>query len=195
MGYVGANESSTLFGWRIYAEALRRGLGQAITVVVLTDGQRYNRTSTQTHFPRTVHIVSLFHAWEHLTLMAQSLRSPKAESPQKKPWRDLLETRDIGRLVGKACRDLPGAPEAGKALSKELGYFENNASCMRRAEYRERLFFVGSDVVEPGCRTVIGERLKQSGMRWSVRGANDIIALRCCIISGRFEDIGASCSG
>ena len=80
--------------------------------------------------------------------------------------------------MGKAGRDLPGAPEAGKALSKELGYFENNASCMRRAEYRERLFFVGSGVVEPGCRTVIGERLKQSGMRWSVRGANAIIGLR-----------------
>ena len=81
MGYVGANESSTLFGWRIHAEALRPGLGQAITVVVLTDGHRYNRTSTLTHFPRTVHFVNLFYAWEHLTLMAQSLRSPKAESP------------------------------------------------------------------------------------------------------------------
>jgi hypothetical protein len=53
-------------------------------------------------------------------------------------------------------------------------------------------FFVGSGVVEAGCRTVIGQRLKQSGMRWSVRGANAIIALRCCILSGRFEDFWAS---
>src|SRR5438132_13315883 len=63
---------------------------------------------------------------------------------------------------------------------------------MRYAEYREKKFFVGSGVVEAGCRTVIGERLKQSGMRWSVRGANAIIALRCCILSGRFEDFWAS---
>jgi len=65
--YVGAIESSELFGWRIYAEALRRGLEQAKTVVVLTDGARYNHAIVQTHFPGAVHIVDLFHAYEHLT--------------------------------------------------------------------------------------------------------------------------------
>lgn len=184
--YVGAIESSTLFGWRMYAEALRRGLEQAQTVIVLTDGQRYNRTITQTHFPGAVHIVDLFHAYEHLTGIARILWGPEAESP--KAWRDLLEAGDIKRLVSKAGKNLPGSSSAKKALSKELGYFKNNAACMCYAEYREKDFFVGSGVVEAGCRTVIGERLKQSGMRWSVRGANAIIALRCCIMSGRFED-------
>ena len=188
--YVGAIESSTLFGWRMYAEALRRGLEQAQTVIVLTDGQRYNRTITQTHFPGAVHIVDLFHAFEHLTLIAQILWGPEAESP--KAWRNLLEAGQIKRLVSQAGKKLPSSPKAKKSLSKELGYFENNASCMCYAEYRERNFFVGSGVVEAGCRTVIGERLKQSGMRWSVRGANAIIALRCCILSGRFEDFWAS---
>jgi len=77
-------------------------------------------------------------------------------------------------------------------MLQQLRYFANNAPQMRSAEYREKKFFVGSGVVEAGCRTVIGERLKQSGMRWSVRGANAIIALRCCILSGRFEDVWAS---
>ena len=77
-------------------------------------------------------------------------------------------------------------------MIKQLRYFEKNALQMRYAEYRARKFFVGSGVVEAGCRTVIGERLKQSGMRWSVRGANAIIALRCCILSGRFEDFWAA---
>ena len=188
--YVGAIESSTLFGWRIYAEALRRGLEQAPTVIVLTDGQRYNHTITQTHFPEAVHIVDLFHAYEHLTLIAQLLWGPQAESPQA--WRDLLEAGDIQRLVHKAGKTLPRSAQAKKSLRKELGYFENNALNMRYAEYREKNFFVGSGVVEAGCRTVIGERLKQSGMRWSVRGANAIIALRCCILSGRFEDFWAT---
>lgn len=188
--YVGAIESSTLFGWRMYAEAVRRGLEQAQSVIVLTDGQRYNRTITQTHFPGAVHIVDLFHAYEHLTLIAHILWGPEAQSP--KSWRDLLEAGDIKRLMSKAGKNLPGSPKARKALSKELGYFENSASCMRYAEYREKDFFVGSGVVEAGCRTVIGERLKQSGMRWSVRGANAIIALRCCIMSGRFEDFWAA---
>ncbi len=188
--YVGAIESSTLFGWRMYAEALRRGLGQAQTVIVLTDGQRYNHTITQTHFSDAVHIVDLFHAYEHLTAIAQLLWGHEAKAP--KAWRDLLEAGDISRLVRKAGRQLPGSAKGKKALLKQLRYFENNALQMRYAEFREKKFFVGSGVVEAGCRTVIGQRLKQSGMRWSVRGANAIIALRCCIMSGRFEDFWAS---
>ena len=59
---------------------------------------------------------------------------------------------------------------------------------MRYAEFRRQGLFVGSGVVEAGCRTVIGQRLKQSGMHWTVKGANNIIALRCCILSNRWED-------
>ncbi len=188
--YVGAIESSTLFGWRMYAEALRRGLDQAKTVIALTDGARYNRTIVQTHFPDAVHIVDLFHAYEHLTAIAQILWGQEAKAP--KAWRDLLEAGDIARLVRKAGKNLPASATSKKAMLKQLGYFEKNAPQMCYAQYREKKFFVGSGVVEAGCRTVIGQRLKQSGMRWSVRGANAIIALRCCILSGRFEDFWAS---
>jgi hypothetical protein len=188
--YVGAIESSSLFGWRMYAEAVRRGLDQAQTVIALTDGARYNRTIVQTHFPDAVHVVDLFHAYEHLTAIAQMLWGQEAKAP--KTWRDLLEAGDICQLVRKAGRQLPASAKTKKAMLKQLHYFEKNASQMRYAEFREKKFFVGSGVVEAGCRTVIGERLKQSGMRWSVRGANAIIALRCCILSGRFEDFWAS---
>ena len=188
--YVGAIESSELFGWRIYAEALRRGLEHAKTVVVLTDGARYNHTIVQTHFPGAVHIVDLFHAYEHLTAIAQILWGQQAKAP--KAWRDRLEAGDIDRLVRQAGQRLPPRAPSKKAMLKQLRYFEKNASQMRYADYREKKFFVGSGVVEAGCRTVIGERLKQSGMRWSVRGANAILTLRCCILSGRFEDFWAS---
>ena len=188
--YVGAIESSTLFGWRLYAEALRRGLAQAKEVIVLTDGARYNRTIAQTHFPEAIHIVDLFHAYEHLTTLAQALLGLEAKTPQA--WRDLLEAGDISGLVQKVGKAIPAVGPGRKSLLKQLGYFEKNALQMRYAEYRRKKYFVGSGVVEAGCRTVIGERLKQSGMRWSVRGANAIIALRCCILSGRFEDFWAS---
>lgn len=188
--YVGAIESSTLFGWRLYAEALRRGMAQAKEVIVLTDGARYNRTIAQTHFPEAVPIVDLFHAYEHLNGIAQILWGSEAKAP--KPWRSLLEAGNIPGLLRQAGKQLPGAAASRKQLHQQLGYFENNAAQMRYAEYRKMKFFVGSGVVEAGCRTVIGQRLKQSGMRWSVRGANAIIALRCCILSGRFEDFWAS---
>jgi hypothetical protein len=188
--YVGAIECSELFGWRLYAEALRRGLEQAKTVVVLTDGARYSHTIVQTHFPGAVHIVDLFHAYEHLTAIAQILWGQEAKAP--KAWRDRLQAGDIDQLVRQAGKHLPPSAQSKKAVLKQLCYFEKNASQMRYAEYREKKFFVGSGVVEAGCRTVIGERLKQSGMRWSVRVANAILAVRCFILSGRFEVFWAS---
>ena len=59
---------------------------------------------------------------------------------------------------------------------------------MRYPKFRRQHLFVGSGVIEAGCKTVIGSRLKQSGMFWTVQGANAIIALRCCHLNGRFED-------
>lgn len=188
--YVGAIESSTCFGWRLYAEAMRRGLEQARQVIVLTDGARYNHTIVHTHFPGAVHVVDLFHAYEHLTLLAQLRWGAQAEAPQA--WREALEAGDIATLLRRAGQRLPAAASPRPALLKALHYFEENAVQMRYAWFREQQFFVGSGVVEAGCRTVIGQRLKQSGMRWSVRGANAIIALRCCLLSDRFEDFWAS---
>lgn len=137
--YVGAIESSTLFGWRMYAEALRRGLEQAKTVIVLTDGQRYNYPIAQTHFPQAVHIVDLFHAFEHLSLIARIFWGPEAESPQA--WRDLLEDGDIGRLINKAGKRLPSSAKSRKALRREVGYFEKQclAHALRRVSEKEVL--------------------------------------------------------
>jgi hypothetical protein len=69
-----------------------------------------------------------------------------------------------------------------------MAYLEKNKERMRYADFRAQGLFVGSGVVEAGCKTIIGQRLKQSGMEWSLRGANAIISLRCMIKSGRFED-------
>jgi ferritin-like metal-binding protein YciE len=77
--------------------------------------------------------------------------------------------------------------EEQELLEKEIGYFEKNKERMRYDEFRKQGLFVGSGVVEAGCRTVLGQRLKQSGMHWSVKGANNIIALRCCFLSNRWE--------
>jgi hypothetical protein len=62
---------------------------------------------------------------------------------------------------------------------KELGYFLHNAPRMRYHWFRSRSLFVGSGVVEASCKTVVGQRLKQAGMHWTVGGADAIIALRC----------------
>jgi hypothetical protein len=59
---------------------------------------------------------------------------------------------------------------------------------MRYDKFRKEGLFVGSGVIEAGCKSIIGQRLKQSGMHWTVSGANSILALRCILRSGRWED-------
>ena len=82
----------------------------------------------------------------------------------------------------------PRTEELAALLRIEADYFERNAQRMRYPEFQRQKLFVGSGVVEAGCKTIIGSRLKQSGMFWTVRGANAILALRCYRLSGKFED-------
>jgi hypothetical protein len=88
-----------------------------------------------------------------------------------------------------AIRSLYSAnPEVVDKIRTEADYFERNAERMRYPKFRRQHLFVGSGVIEAGCRTVIGSRLKKSGMFWTVRGANAILALRYCHLNGRYED-------
>jgi hypothetical protein len=80
--------------------------------------------------------------------------------------------------------------EAAELLRLEADYFARNAPRLRYPEFRRQDLSVGSGVIEAGCKTVIGSRLKRSGMFWTVRGANAILALRCNRLSGKFEDYG-----
>jgi hypothetical protein len=83
-------------------------------------------------------------------------------------------------------------PQLTDKIQGEANYFERNAARMRYPQFRRQVLFVGSGVIEAGCKTVIGSRLKQSGMFWTVRGANAVIALRCNRLSRKFEDYWAS---
>ena len=65
---------------------------------------------------------------------------------------------------------------------------EKNAHRMRYPEFHAQGLCTSTGIVEAGCKLAIGTRLKRAGMHWTVKGADTIIALRCTILSGRFED-------
>ena len=115
------------------------------------------------------------------------------DAARQKNWMDvhqkgLLDEGKIEELVA-ALRSLDHAsPKVIEKICEEANYFEKNAERMRYPKFRQMHLFVGSGVIEAGCKTVIGARCKQSGMFWTVRGANAILALRCCHLNGRFED-------
>ena len=188
--FVGAIEGAEHFQWRIYAEAVRRGLYQARRVVIVTDGAEWIKNIVHTHFPRSTHIIDLYHAREHLIDLCKLLfeRDPRRFNQYKDPWWDQLDQGHIETIVEQARGLLPKDPNAIKDARQHVGYFEKNKERMRYADYFDQGLFVGSGVIEAGCKSVIGQRLKQSGMEWTVRGANAITALRCVIKSNRFED-------
>jgi len=103
----------------------------------------------------------------------------------QKRW---LDQGKIEKLVGALRSILSPNAEVPEQTRSEAAYFETNAARMRYPDFRRHHLFVGSGVIEAGCKTVIGSRLKRSGMFWTVRGANAIIALRCCHLNDRFED-------
>lgn len=189
--YTGAIETAEEFGKRIYLEAWNRGWSHAAKKVVLGDGAEWIWNLAELHFPGAIQIVDLYHARQHLWDLARRLY-PNDATAQKK-WMSLHQKRwldkgKIERLVASLRAIVSTDADLLEKLRTEADYFETHAQRMRYHSFRKQHLFVGSGVIEAGCKTVIGSRLKQSGMFWTVRGANAILALRCAHLNGRFED-------
>ena len=190
--YTGAIETAEQFGKRLYLEAWNRGSSRAEKKVVIGDGAEWIWHLAQQHFPAAIQIVDLYHARQHLWDVARLLYPAdivKQQRWMKTHQKRLLDQGEIEKLV-LALRDLACAqPELlAKNIRTEADYFHNNRQRMRYPNFRQQHLFVGSGVVEAGCKTVVGSRLKQSGMFWTVRGANAILTLRCSHLNRRFED-------
>ena len=173
------------FAQRVYREAIRRGFDTAAQRVVIGDGAAWIWRLADEQFPGAIEIVDIYHAKQHLCDAAKAIYGPGTDLADR--WaRDRRAELDAGRLcaVVAALRiHVATTPEARKCIHYVFG----NRHRMRYPQFRARGLCVSSGVVEAGCKQ-IGARLKRAGMRWTVAGANAIIALRCCILSGRFED-------
>ncbi len=188
--YVGVIETAEEFSHRIYAEAQRRGIDSAKNVCVLGDGALWIWNIAEEQFPGATQVVDLCHAREHYWNVARVYFGNDASKMNE--WAERRrEELDIGKVedVIAAIKELSASAGKEKGVyEREISYFGKNKERMRYDKFRREGFFVGSGVLEAGCRSVIGQRLKQSGMHWTVKGANSIIALRCCYFSNRWED-------
>ena len=189
--YTGAIETAEEFGRRIYLEAWNRGWSRAQMKVVMGDGAEWIWNLADQHFPGAVQIVDLYHARQHLWDMARRLYPNDSAGQQawmKVHQKRLLDKGKIEKLVLSLRSTKSTHTDLLEKIRIEADYFERNAERMRYPKFRRQHLFIGSGVIEAGCKTVIGCRLKQSGMFWTIRGANAIIALRCCHLNGRFEN-------
>ena len=192
--YTAAIENAAQFGCRMYTEAWERGWSRAEKKVIIADGADWIWNIADQHLPGAIQIVDIFHSRQHLWDLARVLH-PNEETKQRR-WVLRQQVKLDGGAIEKLVHSLrlldSTNPELAGKIRIEADYFERNAARMRYPEFRRQHLFIGSGVIEAGCKTVIGSRLKQSGMFWTVRGANAIIALRCHMLSRKFEDYWAS---
>jgi hypothetical protein len=183
-------EPAAEFADLVKAEGIRRGADHIRQLTIIGDGAAWIWGIATAKFPEATQIVDLYHAREHLHSLTRSLEFMLLD--RKYEWLAArLEDLDYGYIDGieAAVRRYPLEGVKKDEVEKELGYFLNNAPRMRYHWFRSRGLFVGSGVVEASCKTVIGHRLKQSGMHWTVAGADSIIALRCREASSTWEAI------
>ena len=173
------------FARRVGREARRRGFRHARLRVVIGDGAPWIWNIADEMFPDAVQIVDLFHAKQHLWDVAKAIYGPGTDMAGRwaKRRRDELDDGRIGAVV-RALRRHAGRDEARRCID----YVQRNRHRMRYPAFRAMGLCVGSGVVEAGCKHVVGTRCKRPGMHWSVAGVNAIAALRCAVLSNRFDD-------
>lgn len=174
------------FARRVLREAERRGFDAAPRQVVLGDGAAWIWNLAGEHFPNAVQIVDIFHAKQHLFDTAKAIYGPGSDlaAAWGKRRRDELDQGRIDDLVAELDRHA----DSCEAARKDRDYFSRNRERMRYPEFRALGLCVATGVVEGACKNLVGGRLKRGGMHWTVHGANAILALRCAVVSNRFDD-------
>lgn len=187
--YVSSFQSIDAFGPLLRQEAMGRGLGSAGQVVLLIDGATGLENMGRLCFKDCVQIVDFYHALEHAGQVLEALLGKAHPDYQKqlRRWAKRLLKDKVQALIQETRQHCAGRPQEA-AVEQALGYFVRNVSRMQYGTFRAAGWFIGSGVVEAGCKTVIGGRCKQSGMFWSKSGAENILALRCLHSSRRLED-------
>ena len=185
--YITSMESIDSFGSMLRWEALRRGMAAAAQLVLLIDGASGLENMGLISFKDALQIVDFYHAMEHASRVLVALLGSKEHPDFKRrrgQWAKRLLKNGVQALIASAREECAGDARA-PAVEKELNYFVNNVPRMQYGTFRRHGYFIGSGVIEAGCKSVIGGRCKQSGMFWGKPGVEHILALRCINASQR----------
>jgi len=190
--YVAGNEHIDAFGARFFAHAARRGVCNAREVIALADGAPYNWAMVDLHFPHAVQILDIYHAYEHLATLRHC--AWREDDPVGRAW-----YRAQKRRLKAGYRDaffshfdnVPCATDEQRTCRRTtIGYFQDNRLRIRYGEFRRKGYFIGSGVVESGCKRIVTQRLKLPGARWLRNNAHLMAQLRAAYLNDYLDDIG-----
>jgi hypothetical protein len=186
--YIGTFEPAAEFGLLLRQEAQRRGMAQATKIIFIGDGAPWIWEIARINFPGAILILDFYHAVQHLVGLVDALWGKDTSVGKKKTklWKGWLLKDKAPRIIEQAKAELERSLDNEKA-GKEIAYLENNLERMTYGTFRKAGYFIGSGVIEAGCKTVVGKRMKASGMFWSEAGGQGILDLRCAFLSDRLN--------
>jgi hypothetical protein len=186
--YIGSFEGAAAFGLLLRQEAQRRGMAQATEIIFIGDGAAWIWELVRVNFPGAILILDFYHALLHVHGLIEALCGKDTTEGQKrvKLWKGRLLKGKAAEIIQQAKAQLERSLDREKA-EKEIGYLEHNLARMAYGAFRKAGYFIGSGVVEAGCKTVIGQRMKCSGMFWSEEGGQGMLDLRCAFLSNRLD--------
>lgn len=185
--YVATTHRCNDFGDLLLAEARRRNMGGAAKTVFISDGAKWLKEIARTRFPAATWILDFYHAAEHLHDLANTVYEFDSKDARRtvKKWTRWLLKDKVDDIIRQA-RSLATEKKRNN-INTQLEYFKSNRNGMLYKTFHDRGYFIGSGVVEAGCKSVIGKRLKQSGMFWSEDGAENILTFRAALESNRMD--------
>lgn len=190
--YVATTHRREKFGKYLRSEFDRRFSREPDTVLYITDGGKWLHSIHESEFPFAVEILDVYHAVEHLKPLLAGLgikENSKEWKYRHHYWSECIKAGKVQNVLDYIWKNMRA--RLGKDAIREYKYYRSNAGRMKYDEYRANGWFIGSGVIESGCKTVIGQRFKQSGMIWSLKGAKALLPLRTLYKSNRLEEFFA----
>jgi hypothetical protein len=189
--YMGTVEKVAGFTAQLDAFARTYGVGSADQIVFISDGAPWLEKLRLKLFPNSIGIIDLFHARQHLHKLVDSLDFRKKHT-QAAFYDECSHILDLGDIDGLVALISQKATSSNRdEIDGKLNYFVSNKEKMRYGLFRAAGLFIGSGVIESACKTIAENRLNGSGMRWSKKNAENVIALRCAIYSGTYNSEAA----
>jgi len=176
--YIATFEDAASFARQLRTEHIRRGFYKAKQLIIIGDGAKWIWNIADRDWPQAVQIVDYYHACEHVHRIVDQLTFMLA---RPKELADTLighlNRNDIAAMTA-TISELHLKPKLATKIDKALDYFKVNAHRMRYDYFKAKGWFIGSGQVESACKTIVAQRAKQSGMRWTIQGLDPIITMR-----------------
>ena len=180
-----------VLGEHLWVLLKQRSIWDADESTWCCDGAKWIWRQKQLHDPEGKEIVDFIHASEYLKKIANAIHGEDTEQAGKCfGCMKLMLRKCGGELVLSALEEISHTHSL-KELTEAITYYQNNHTRMDYPAYEAEGYHITSSTVESACRHVVGDRLKRSGMRWTIQGAQQITLLRLKWKNGRWKDYWA----